>query len=283
MAKGTCAVIEDGERLTNAADIQPTIVRFPVDLHARLRRAASSRQQSMNEVVNYAVEAWLEVQGEQVVPQVGELEDAHPGESRRLDPPSGTPGIAPKNAWRGHDELEEWRPVVGWEGYYEVSSRGRIGSLERIVHRTRGMDYVHPGRILKPGTCWPHGRKGPGYMFVNLSADGRQKVRRVHQLVAEAFLGVAPTEPPGQQVRHLDGTSLNNTSTNLAWGTQSDNELDKARYGVRAKKRRKTHCKNGHPFDEANTFYRKDGSQGCRTCTRERDRRRRPPKSQQAA
>ena len=153
MAKGTCAVIEDGERLTNAADIQPTIVRFPVDLHARLRRAASSRQQSMNEVVNYAVEAWLEVQGEQVVPQVGELEDAHPGESRRLDPPSGTPGIAPKNAWRGHDELEEWRPVVGWEGYYEVSSRGRIGSLERIVHRTRGMDYVHPGRILKPGTC----------------------------------------------------------------------------------------------------------------------------------
>ena len=44
---------------------------------------------------------------------------------------------------------EEWRPMPGFEAYYEVSSKGRIKSLERRNHRKNGMKYYRPSRIMK--------------------------------------------------------------------------------------------------------------------------------------
>jgi len=103
---------------------------------------------------------------------------------------------------------EEWRPVVGYEGFYDVSNRGRIKSIERE-------DSRHTGRVLSPGH--PRGRP-----HINLFKHGRASAKRhyVHILVLEAF--VSP-RLPGMQCNHLDGDKANNRVPNLEWGTQFDN------------------------------------------------------------
>lgn len=114
--------------------------------------------------------------------------------------------------------VEEWRSVPGYEGQYEVSSLGRVRSLDRPV-RIRGGSYrVSKGRVLTPL------RHTGGYDAVHL---GRKNQRLVHELVALAFIG---DRPPGAVTRHLDGDPTNNRVDNLAWGTQSENMRDVARY-----------------------------------------------------
>jgi hypothetical protein len=144
--------------------------------------------------------------------------------------------------------MTEWRPVPGWEDLYLVSDSGDVMSL-----RT--------GRPMNPDS-----RK---YLRVKLSAGGGQrKSYLVHRLVALAFLGPCPD---GKEVRHLDGDNLNNRAANLAYGTSSENNLDRVLHG-RHHNANKTHCKRNHPFDEVNTQYGADGSRHCRACHRAKDR-----------
>lgn len=104
---------------------------------------------------------------------------------------------------------EYWRPVVGYEEYYEVSS---IGTIRR----------KHTNRVLKP-------RISNGYCLVDLRVDGSRKYHRVHRLVAYSFIG-APIDAK-YEVRHLDGNKKNNYPSNLSWGTRQDNERDKILHG----------------------------------------------------
>lgn len=100
---------------------------------------------------------------------------------------------------------EEWRPVVGYEDRYEVSSLGRIVSL----------NFRRSGRSkeMSPSLdSW-------GYPGVRLSDGGGLKTRRsicVHSVVARAFLG---EKPPGLHVNHKDGNKLNNAAENLEYVT----------------------------------------------------------------
>lgn len=100
--------------------------------------------------------------------------------------------------------------------------------------------------------------------------DGRKRARLVHQLVMEAFVGPYPSA--GMEIRHLDGDPSNNSLSNLAYGTKSENARDRLLHGTDANAR-KTHCKRGHAFDDANTRVRPDGSRKCRACDREAHRR----------
>jgi hypothetical protein len=113
---------------------------------------------------------------------------------------------------------ERWLPVLGFEGRYEVSDRGRVRSLDRVVvagnQRRRWK-----GRILVGG--WSH-----GYPQVILGAG---TWRTVHRLVVEAFIGPIPD---GMQVRHLDGNPANNHLSNLAIGTQAENTQDRVAHGT---------------------------------------------------
>lgn len=147
---------------------------------------------------------------------------------------------------------EEWRDVVGYEGIYRVSSLGRILSLPRIDAGGRRW----PGRILKQ-----HLGSG-GRPEVNLTRNGKQKVRRVHQLVAEAFLGPCPE---GMVVCHWDDIRTNNVVTNLRHGTIQDNADDGVRNGCR---RPVTHCPWGHEYTPDNIYYNKLGSKICKECSR---------------
>lgn len=95
---------------------------------------------------------------------------------------------------------ETWKPVAGYEGYYEVSSRGRIRSIS--ARRKRKIS----SRILKSGL------RSDGYHNVVLCKDGVARTRTVHRIVAEAFFG-----PSDLSVNHKDGNRGNNGAENLEW------------------------------------------------------------------
>jgi len=125
---------------------------------------------------------------------------------------------------------EEWRPVVGYEGCYNVSNLGRVKSLERFSrgHDTRGQFSIRhlKERILVPVSL------GNGYVAVKLhSRQKQQKASRylVHHLVAAAFLG---PRPPGLWVLHGPNGSSDNSTANLRYGTPKENSADRYRDGT---------------------------------------------------
>ena len=120
--------------------------------------------------------------------------------------------------------MERWRDVVGYSGYYEVSNLGRVRSLDRVVRHPRGGPKKLKGRILRlrPGSQY-------GYLVVNLWKKGIQRTIYVHQLVTRAWIGLYPS---GQQVRHGPRGKLDNSISNLCYGTHSEDSLDKRRDGT---------------------------------------------------
>ena len=116
---------------------------------------------------------------------------------------------------------EIWKPIVGFEGQYEVSNRGRVRSYRRSS----------VPQILKAG------RASNGYFTVAL---GRDCTRLVHRLVAQAFLQLQFGKP---EVMHLDGTRINNCVTNLRWGDRSDNNFDKRNHRTDLNGEKHSHAK----------------------------------------
>lgn len=115
---------------------------------------------------------------------------------------------------------EEWRPILGFEGLYEISDWGNGRSLDRtIVQKGRwGKDVsvTYKGRILKPN------KVGKGYRRFDLCKDGEYTHRYVHQLVLETFVGEIPE---GLEIDHIipisDGGG--DELTNLRLVTREEN------------------------------------------------------------
>lgn len=125
--------------------------------------------------------------------------------------------------------IEEWRPIEGYEGLYEVSNTGQVRSLDRYDER----NCFREGRILKLYT-----RKG-GYLFVQLHLNGKGKNYLVHRLVAIAFI---PNPDNLPEVNHLDEDKTNNRVENLEFCDRKYN----INYGTRTDKVRNTAIKNGY-------------------------------------
>ena len=113
--------------------------------------------------------------------------------------------------------MEIWKDIEGYEGFYLVSDQGSVKSVDRYVdHPRHGKQFV-AGRILRPGTC------GWGYQFVYLCKDGKPKMRKLHRLVALAYVeNPDPVLLP--DVNHEDGDKKNNRATNLTWSNDSMNQ-----------------------------------------------------------
>ena len=157
--------------------------------------------------------------------------------------------------------IERWKPVNGHEGIYEVSSHGRIRSLDRTVKYSNGQVHHLKGKVLRTPIM-----QKTGYPFVKLSNHGKNQVRTVHSLVAETFIG---PRPEGTEVCHNDGDRTNSHLDNLRYGTRSENELDKLRHGTH-KNAAKTHCPLGHELFAENIppSSAKRGYRNCLACDR---------------
>lgn len=156
-------------------------------------------------------------------------------------------------------DTEEWRPVVGYEGLYEVSNQGRIRSLSRTLHCGNHVRQ-HRGRIIKPNPTPP-----TNYLSVGLTRDKRRITKRVHLIVLEAFVGPRPA--PELDACHNNGIRDDLRAENLRWDTKSANSLDALRDGVHPQGS-KTHCIRGHAFTPRNTYITSAGGRQCRTCIR---------------
>jgi hypothetical protein len=108
-----------------------------------------------------------------------------------------------------------WKPVVGYEGLYEVSNEGDVMSLRRKATDRRGRVRDVPSRKLTP-----HLNRG-GYCMVLLSKNGHANLRSVHRLLMMAFF---PRDDHASVViNHKDGNKANNQLSNLEWCKHSEN------------------------------------------------------------
>ena len=102
------------------------------------------------------------------------------------------------------EDLEEWRPIKGFEGLYECSSLGRVKSLK-----------FGKERILKPDKI------KNGYLRVILCKDEKKKKYTVHRLVANAFI---PNPNNLETVNHINEIKTDNRVSNLEWMTHKGNK-----------------------------------------------------------
>lgn len=122
--------------------------------------------------------------------------------------------------------VEEWRPVVGFEGLYEVSDRGRVRRVGRAARNGKGRGGgAQIGLVLRLQED-RHGRR-----HVQLWRNGSYYNRLVHCLVASAFLGPCPQ---GKEVNHKRGVQAGDAAENLEYLTRSENILHAYATGLRA-------------------------------------------------
>ena len=124
------------------------------------------------------------------------------------------------------DASEIWKPVVGWEGTYEVSVLG----VRRIA----------PGRGTWPGRMLKQSLDTDGRPCVNLYLHGKRTHCKVSHLMADAFL--PPKTSADQVLRHLNDDPTDNRIENLGWGTRSDNAFDAIRNGKWHHAKGESHC-----------------------------------------
>jgi hypothetical protein len=106
---------------------------------------------------------------------------------------------------------EEWKPIEGTNELYEVSNSGKVRTLRR---RPRLLTLT---------------KQPSGYLYAMIEIDGKQCNRRVHRLVAQAFI---PNPEGLTEINHKDGNKENNHVTNLEWSTRSHNMKHAAAAGL---------------------------------------------------
>lgn len=102
--------------------------------------------------------------------------------------------------------MEAWKPVVGYEGLYEVSDQGR-------VKRVKTTTSTRAGRLIG-------GINNHGYAMVTLCKNGRLEYMAIHRAVMRAFVGPCAI---GTQVDHVNGVKTDNRLSNLEYVSPSEN------------------------------------------------------------
>lgn len=104
------------------------------------------------------------------------------------------------------DIVEVWKPIVGWEGIYEVSDFGRV---RRIL----------AARSTRNGHVLSYDQIYSGYLRVFLSNKEHSKRYLVHRAVLDAFVG----PDKSSEVDHINGNKADNRLVNLRWVTRRQN------------------------------------------------------------
>lgn len=119
---------------------------------------------------------------------------------------------------------EVWKDIKGFEGLYQFSNLYRVKSSPRATTS---------GKILKIQIG------GHGYPHVSLCKNGKYKIRKIHHLVLEYFIGPCPY---GMECRHKNDIKTDYRIQNLIWGTKIENAQDRISNG---KQIRNLGSKNG--------------------------------------
>ena len=134
---------------------------------------------------------------------------------------------------------EIWKDIVGYEGLYQVSSLGRVRSLDRVckqsgITKEYNDTYIKKGRVLNRKAQHTYNKKNSTkyyrYQIVLYDGSGRGKSYKVHRLVAQAFIPNPENKP---FVNHIDCNPQNNNVENLEWVTPKENVAHMDRLGRR--------------------------------------------------
>lgn len=105
--------------------------------------------------------------------------------------------------------MEEWRDINGYEGIYQISSYGRVKSIDRVLSN---------GKKRKSKFLYIH--KINGYPTVSLCKDYKQRNYKIHRLVAQAFIPNIENKPC---IDHINCIRDDNRVENLRWVTHKEN------------------------------------------------------------
>ena len=114
-------------------------------------------------------------------------------------------------------DKEIWKDIKGFEKRYQISNYGRVKSLSKFVNnnpKNSSIGYYTKEKILKVFD------NKNGYKLVKLYKNNKKYTKKVHRLVAEAFI---PNLENKSQVNHIDGDKSNNCLDNLEWNTCKEN------------------------------------------------------------
>lgn len=111
---------------------------------------------------------------------------------------------------------EEWRDVIGFEGYYMVSSLERCISLNRVYEdNNRSSKYIKQRLVSFTMVA-------NNYLQYRLWKNNKQYNVSAHRLVATAFI---PNPNNYPEIDHIDTNKTNNSVSNLRWCTRTMNVL----------------------------------------------------------
>lgn len=133
--------------------------------------------------------------------------------------------------------MEIWKPVPNYEGHYEVSTMGRVRSVDKTIRhpRNQNIPFMKKGRILK------YELDKYGYPVVTLCKDSKTKTFKIHRLVALAFV---PNPEGLPQIDHINNKKYDNRPENLRWcTTQQNSAWRSAHYGLGHNARHQVLCK----------------------------------------
>lgn len=111
-------------------------------------------------------------------------------------------------------EEEVWKDIKGFEGRYQISSFGRVRSVDRIIKNSLGYSSSVKGQPIKLLIT------GQGYLYVRLPTKDGKRSKFIHRLVAETFIVNHKDYPV---VNHINGVKTDNRLPNLEWVTHSQN------------------------------------------------------------
>lgn len=109
-----------------------------------------------------------------------------------------------------NQEIEIWKPVVGFEGLYEISNLGRVMSCRKMYGSVGPMGP----QICKDKKC------KSGYQRIVLYKENKRYDARIHKLVCVAFI---PNTENKRTINHKNGIKTDNRLSNLEWATDKEN------------------------------------------------------------
>lgn len=148
-------------------------------------------------------------------------------------------------------EKEIFVPMIGLNGYYEVSNKGRIFSVDRAIVYKNGIIHKHKRREVLGSM------DKDGYKVFSSSVNRNIKCIKFHRAVLSSFMGF---DNQKRECNHINGVKSDNRLCNLEWVTSSENKLHAHRIGLKRKKQNTLKFKRGtdHYMSKILIMYNKD-------------------------